>query len=89
MPTTQTLWITRQVTTVRHIRGLLAGLEAADALDFAEVKIIAVDDERGAMVPRQAVSSIAGKSVEPSGDVLITAGNLPPEGILWVADDGS
>jgi hypothetical protein len=88
MPTTQTLWITRQVTTVRHIRGLLEGLQAAGALDYAEVKIMAVDDERGVLVPRKAISSIADQIVELAGDVLITAENLPPEGILWVAEEG-
>lgn len=87
MTTTQTIWITRQVTTVRHIRGLLEGLEAAGALDFAEVKIMAVDDERGVVVPREAVASIADGDVELAGDVLVTADNLPPEGILWVAEE--
>jgi hypothetical protein len=87
MPTTQALWITRQITTVRHIRGLLAGLESAGALDYAELKIMVVDDERGVLVPREAVSSIGDQSVELVGDVVVTAENLPPEGILWLPEE--
>jgi hypothetical protein len=68
---TRTVWVTRQRTTVRHIRGLLEGLETANALDFAEVKIMTLED--GAVVTL------------PGGHVL-TQDNLPPEGLLLYAE---
>jgi hypothetical protein len=70
--TTRAVWITRQSTTVRHIRGLLEGLTAADALDYAEVKILTVEDERGVALP---------------GGQVLTLDNLPAEGVLLFPDD--
>jgi len=67
--TTHATWITRQRTTVRHIRGLLDSLEAAGALEYAEVTIMAVDDQRG-------VTLASGQ--------LLTQDNLPAEGILML-----
>jgi hypothetical protein len=67
--TTQAVWITRQRTTVRHIRGLLQQLEAANALDYATVKIFAVEDDR---------------AVELPGGGVVSQDNLPPQGILIV-----
>jgi hypothetical protein len=70
--TTQATWITRQRTTVRDIRGVLGTLEEAGVIDFAQVTIMAVDDERAVMLA--------------SGQVL-TVDNLPPEGILMLPDE--
>jgi hypothetical protein len=69
---TRTTWITRQTTTVRHIRGLLKRLEEANALDYAEVKILTIEDERGVLLP--------------DGQVL-TLDNLPAQGLLFIPDD--
>lgn len=70
--TTRVTWITRQSTTVRHIRGLLKRLEEADALDYADVKILTIEDERGVSLP--------------DGQVL-TLDNLPAEGLLFIPND--
>jgi hypothetical protein len=69
---TRAIWITRRLTTVRHIRGLAQGLEEAGALDYAQVEIVSIDDSRGAELPDGRV---------------ITIDTLPAEGVLWVQSD--
>ena len=49
--TTRVLWITRRYTTVRHVRGLLEGLEHVDALPYAEVRIMPVDEDHAVTLP--------------------------------------
>src|SRR5215213_5521255 len=51
------IWITRERTTVRHLRGLVQQLDAADALPLSEIRILAIpeDDSRGVRVRNGAV----------------------------------
>jgi hypothetical protein len=69
---TRATWITRQSTTVRHIRGLLKQLEETEVLDYAEVKIMSIEDECGVSLP--------------DGQVL-TLDNLPAQGLLFIPDN--
>jgi hypothetical protein len=69
--TTQAIWITYQETTVRQLRALVKSLDEANALDYAQVKIMAVDDESALVLP--------------NGQVL-AVDNLPAQGILIVLD---
>lgn len=71
MPVTEVTWVTRERTTVRHVRGLLEGLEKLGALDYAEVRILTVSDEQ---------------AVDVWGQV-VTVNNLPPQGLLFSRDD--
>jgi hypothetical protein len=64
-------WITRSTTTVRHVRGLLTAFENANVDNYAAVRILAVDDERGVSLPNGAV---------------ITRANLPLEGIVYIPE---
>jgi hypothetical protein len=68
---TQALWVTRATTTVRHIRGLLEGLEGANALDYAQVTIMAVGDEGAIVLP---------------GGKVIQQIDLPVQGLLILPD---
>lgn len=70
--TTSAVWITRQTTTLRHLRGLLERLEQLEAVDYAQVKIMTVDEER---------------AVELPWGVILTLDNLPAEGILAVPEE--
>ena len=69
---TYAVWITRGTTTVKHIRGLLEGLEKAESLEYAQLRILTVDDEQG---------------VRFGDGILITQDNLPPEGLLIFDQD--
>ena len=79
-PLTQAVWFTRQRTTLRHLRGLLEGLERQGALDYAEVRIMTVGgdegDKQGVFFPKELITSIVGspREVLPSGDWIITRG---------------
>jgi len=84
VPATQTVWITRQLTTMRHVRGLLEALVEAGTLDFGEVKIMVVEDGRPLSVPRQLLAPILEAGADLSGEAVITADNLPAEGILFI-----
>lgn len=71
-PPTTTVWITRERVTVKHIRGLLQGLEEDQALDYSEVRILVVPDEAAVTTPWG----------------VFTVKSLPPQGLLFVSDDG-
>ncbi len=69
--TIQTVWVTRERTTVGHIRGLLVGLEQAGALDLAEVRVMTLGDTTGVTLPN---------------GMVFTQDNLPVQGFLFVAE---
>jgi hypothetical protein len=71
-PPTVTVWITRERVTVKHIRGLLEGLEGEQALDYSEVRILVVSDDAAVTTPWG----------------VFTVDTLPPQGLLFVSDDG-
>jgi hypothetical protein len=81
MPKTSAVWITRETTTVRHLRGLLEQLESNEALDYAQVKIVAVpgDMSGGVQIPGEYLSS--------GQPALFTDADLPPQGLLLFSDD--
>ena len=87
MTTTQTVWFTRELVTVRHLRGLIEGLDQVGALDHAEVKIVAIPPDGIARLPKELVTSIGDHEVSPEGDLLLTYDNLPVQGILWAANE--
>lgn len=68
---TQAVWVTRQATTVRHLRGVLDQLEAAHALDYANVRIMTVEEDRAVTLP---------------GGRLFTLDTLPAEGVLVIGE---
>jgi hypothetical protein len=70
--TTETLWITRERVTVLHIKGLLEGLQQGGALDYAEVRILALP---------------AGGFFEVPGGKVFREIDLPAEGILILGDE--
>jgi hypothetical protein len=81
MPKTSAVWITRENTTVRHIRGLLEGLEAHEAVDFAQIRIMVVpsDMSGGVQIPG---------SLTPNGQPAVyTDADLPPKGLLFFSDE--
>jgi len=59
----------------------------AGALTYAEVQIVAVSDTRAAVLPPGMVTVVGDRAVEVDGQMVISAANLPPEGILWMAED--
>lgn len=84
-PTT-VIWITRRHTTVRHIRGLAEALDQADALAYAEVRIMPVDDEHGAELPGGMPLTMPDGTtltVPPEGQVF-TMENLPETGMVFL-----
>jgi hypothetical protein len=85
MPVTRVIWITRQRVTVRHVRGLLDGLDQLEALAMAEVDIRTVS-EADAYVLEPGPWRFPGGGVAESGYVF-TSDNLPVQGVLLVAAD--
>ena len=85
--TTLAIWITHNPTTVAGVRALLRQLEAADALEFAQVRIFALENDG-----RAVVFPAAGELRLPNGEIrqvsegqTITWRELPAEGVLLVA----
>ena len=76
MATTETVWITRERITLRHLRGLIEGLEASEALDYTTIRIMVVANEGLAQGVR-------------FGRFVITEDNLPAEGMLIVGEDNT
>ncbi|WP_305779292.1 hypothetical protein [Nocardia nova] len=78
---TNAIWITREVTTVRHLRGLLEGLETRGVvLDYATVRVMCLrpDGNSGIELPGEAF---------PDGQsTVLTYDNLPAEGLLVVTE---
>lgn len=82
MPTTEAVWITRERTTVRHLRGVLEMLEGAEALQYTEVRIIAVGPGAGIEIP----PGFSVRSSVTTGRV-VSEEQLPAEGILMLSED--
>jgi hypothetical protein len=77
MAVTEAIWVTRKITTKRHLRGLLEGLNRADTLDLTQVTIMVLDDTHVIRVDPPMVRT----------PMVITQDNLPPEGLLVMPDD--
>ena len=84
--TTMAIWLTHNPTTVAAIRKMLQRLEAADALEFTQVRIFALEDDgRAVGLPA------AGELRLPDGEIrhvsegqTISWRELPAEGVLLV-----
>jgi hypothetical protein len=70
--TTFAVWITRQTTTLRHLRGLLERLEQVDAVEYTQIKILTVEEEHAVEMP----------SVQ-----VLTLDNLRAKELLAVPDE--
>ncbi|WP_280434313.1 hypothetical protein [Nocardia carnea] len=79
---TNATWIIREITTVKHLRGLLEGLESHGVrLDYESVRIMSLrpDSDSGIELP--------GEMFPDGQSVVLTYDTLPPEGILLVTED--
>ena len=83
-PTTQFTWVTRDNIVTRHVRGLLQGLEEMNALDYSQIRIIAITEDSAAYMPPAPYTMPDGKVVE-SGGTAITYDTLPAQGLLLAA----
>jgi len=84
--TTLAIWITHNTTTVSAIRAMLRQLEAADALEFTQVRIFALEDDgRGVGFPAAGELRLSGGEIRHvSKGETISWRELPAEGMLHV-----
>lgn len=82
MAMTQTVWITRQATTMLHVKGLLQALEQLGLLDYGEVRIMAMAEGDAIEIPPG--FRLPDDTVLAGGAIMESA--LPPQGLLLVPD---
>ncbi|MBF6131611.1 hypothetical protein IU501_01145 [Nocardia otitidiscaviarum] len=82
MPITAGVWITREMVTVKHLRGILEQLESNDdVLEYTQIRIMALPNNLSAGV------EIPGQTSPDGKPLILTDENLPAQGILLLGDD--
>lgn len=80
MPITLATWVTRETTTLRHLRGIVESLDARGAVSLSQIKIMVVPDNLSSGV-------VLDGSLFPNGEGrIVTADNLPAEGLLFIPE---
>ena len=82
---TQLVWVCRDRVTPMHIRGLLMALEQIGAVDFAEILILPVSEDKGVHMPSGDWRQPDGTRVD--GNHVFTLDTLPPQGLMFYGRD--
>lgn len=82
MALTMSVWITRERTTLNHVKGLLEALNQQGLLDYGEVRIIALTEGAAFEIP--AGFRLSDNSVLGGG--IVREIDLPAEGLLVLPD---
>jgi hypothetical protein len=82
---TKVVWVCRDRVTTMHIKGLVVGLEQLGALDYAEIHILPVSEDRGVHMPPGNWRGPDGSPI--AGGYVFTLDTLPPHGLLFVGSD--
>lgn len=71
-PLASASWVTREITTLKHLRGVVEALESENALDLCEVRlfVLRADDSTAVQIPTS------------DGPMPVFYDSLPTRGIL-------